>query len=111
MIPSVLSSGVKLPADRVQTAGRDALPDALFKAQVVAVGPQGATEDLRRIVGCRLRTPRERQPSPGDHRGPEGGTALQEPAAVGGCAGRMREMRGWKLDRSSTPPWPVRPRE
>jgi hypothetical protein len=49
--------------ERVQTARRP-FPEALLKARAFAVGPQGAAQDLRRIVGCRLRSPREGSPAP-----------------------------------------------
>jgi hypothetical protein len=90
MIPSVSLKGVKLPPNVSRPPGGLSLTLA-SKRERSPEGPQGAAEDLRRIVGRRLRPTCKRESSPGDQRGTEGGTAGQEPAAAGvlleGCWG------------------------
>ena len=81
-------------ADFVRLRQGELLPDGLLEARAFAVGPDGAAEDLRRIVGRRLRPTRDRAPSPGDQRCTEGGTAFQEPAAAGGLPGGFG-VRSW----------------
>ena len=95
--PQRLVQGREAPAALVRLRQAALLPDGLLEARAFAVGPQGAAEDLRRIVRRRLRPTREREPSPGDQRGTEGGTAFQEPAAAGGLPGGFGVR---ELDRS-----------
>jgi len=58
------------------------LSDGLLEARAFAIGPDGAAEDLRRIVRRRLRPTRERVPCSGDQSGTQGDATFQEPAAT-----------------------------
>jgi hypothetical protein len=69
-------------------------PDLLLERGALTIGPQGAAEDLRRIVGHRLSPTCERALSPGDQRGTDGDAAFQEPAAARVLSGGF-EIRRW----------------
>jgi hypothetical protein len=70
--------------ERVQTARRP-FPEALLKARAFAVGPQGAAQDLRRIVGCRLRSPREGSPAPATSAAPRAAPRFRNRRRQGSC--------------------------
>ena len=81
-------------ADLVRLRQGEPLPDGLLEAGALTVGPDGGTEDLRRIVGRWLSPSRNWAPSPGDQRGTEGDAAFQEATAAGYFRGGFG-VRSW----------------